>query len=73
MSNIGTKSSCLQQVAFQSVQSPKLLQLAVTAGWMAGKGSLERAHRSRWSAEDMDAAITGALAFLELNQSPIDS
>lgn len=57
------------QAASQFCRSPRLLRLAVIAGWVAGKSSVERAHRSRWSAEDMDAAMAAALAFLELNQS----
>ena len=58
----------LQKMASKFSKSPRLLQLAVIAGWLAGESSAERAHRSRWNAEDMNAAIAAALAFLELNQ-----
>lgn len=58
----------LQQMASTFSKSPRLLQIAVTAGWLAGKSSAERAHRWSWSSEDKNAAIAAVLAFLELNQ-----
>lgn len=61
------------QAGSQFNSSPRLFRLAVTAGWLAGRGSAERARRSRWIAEDMDAAMAAARAFLELNQSLINS
>lgn len=65
-------ASGFQQVASPFGQSCRLLQLAVTAGWLAGNWSAERAHRSCWIAADRSAAVNAALAFLELNGSGKD-